>query len=82
MLYEHCKEDHDNRIMKDEDFAMDVTGRYRSSLLRQTAEGVLIDEKMKRSRNNNLNVKLLNSQSQFHQPKLIKPRPSNIKYKD
>ena len=83
IFYEHCKDDHNDRLMSENDFSMKVTGRYRSSLVRQTSEGVFIDTKMKQSRDDKkTNIKLLNSQSRFHQPKLFKPRPSNIKYGD
>ena len=66
----------------DEDFKMEVTGKYRSSLARQTSEAVQIDEKVKKLRYNAEHIELLNSHSQFHQPKLIKPKASNINYGD
>ena len=86
VLHEHCQDDHKGRVMMSDDFSMKVTGEYRTCLARQTGEGILIEKTVKRSRENDkLNKKpleLLNSRSQFHQPKLIKPRATNIQYDD
>ena len=84
VLHEHCEEEHKDIMMKTDDFSMKMTGQYKTSLARQTSEGVLIDRTMKRSRENKIlnkkPIELLNSRSQFHQPKLFKPRASNIQY--
>ena len=80
VLHEHYQDVHGDKVPTGKEYSMEITGKYRSCLSRQTSEGVLIDMKLKQSQECKGALELLNSHSQFHQPKLIKPRPSNINY--
>ena len=80
ILHEHCQDKHIDRMMTIDDFSMKVTGQYK------TWRG-FIDSTMKRSREkkiitNKRHLELFDSGSQFYQPKLFKPKPSNIQYDD
>ena len=80
VLYEHCQDVHGDKTLTENKLLVKVSGKYNSSLARQTSEGVLIDMMLKKSQESEGALELLNSHSQFHQPKLIKPRASNINY--
>ena len=82
VLQEHFREVHeDEKIPDNDDFSMKVTGEYKSSLARQTSEGILINQQLEKTKvKPNTLLELLNSRSEFHQPKLIRSKIGKINY--
>ena len=81
VLHEHKEEFHKDEQMTEDDFKMKITGRYHSSLARQTSEALQIAaqikmrDKLKREKSQK-RILVLNSKKQFHQPGVIRSKPS------
>ena len=87
VLWEHVQQDHPHSDVQKDDFKMKVTGQFRSCFHRQVSEGCQISEQLElrdvASKHSNMRKRfVLNSKNQFHQPGLIRPKPSRLQYGD
>lgn len=81
VLYEHNKEVHKDVLMEPNNFEMKITGKYSTSLARQTSEAMQINDQIKlrdrlKKGKSQKAVLLLNSKNEFHQPGIIRLTPS------
>ena len=84
VLFNHNVQFHPEVKMTVNDLKMTITGQYRSSIWRQTSEAILFNQEMQGNASKfRLNKEdsqlprefhIMNSKSEFHQPKLIKSK--------
>ena len=82
VLWEHAVNQHDSEKLGKEDFKMKVTGQFRTCLPRQISEAVQISQKIEERDKQRGGRIVLNSKSQFHQPGMIKTRPTAKFFED
>ena len=81
VLHQHNEDVHKDAKMQPNDFKMEVTGKYSTSLARQISESLQIADKIKlrdrlRREKSHNTVMVLNSKNEFHQPGIIRLTPS------
>ena len=78
VLHAHNMHMHPMEVMVPEDWSASCTGTYKTPLERQTAEGVLLVEEMKKARSMKGNMVVLNSKMDWVQTALVQTLPQRI----